>query len=496
MMENTNDSLHDLRMQEILLLQEIEIKNSQLKLLRMKMEYLRSSSDKQEVNPSPRMETCKNEASPVSSFSTGKDGLNPCVDSLQKTVTKVQTSINVGKREDLNLRPNGGIQIPKIKEQSLNSPVISKNYYVVFNGPYPGIYLNWDLAEQAVKGHSGVKHKKFKSYDEAKAAASIFTTSEQKAPLELIRDNSRINPYKTALAKVSNLKIIGKLPAKQQVEFHLEEDSDFDIKVTNTWEDFAYLYSIARNATPKQFQEEKFYTTDKNNISYINIFPGADPELPYEAYQFGLLSTIYPGDKLEEIQHFPENFRTAILQFKKKCLSKTQQIFIKFQSTTAFWEEHEEMDNFISPYNYVNIGAVKERIYSPSKEMPISVEKRDLKILAEEKMLNIIERLFNLPEEPKLHINMSTYTMLVTSSSHKGMTPQDKKKLEAFKERVISPLAMGRHNESFCKKKEKLLARLGDQYVCRFCTAKEKVVEDKSGENHATSVSGASTSTL
>lgn len=256
--------------------------------------------------------------------------------------------------------------------------------------------------------------------------------------------------------------MIGKkvVQATKQIEFPLEEDQDFNIKVENSYEDFAYLYSVARRATPAQFSEEHFYTTDKNNLSYINVFPGAEKELVFESFQFGLLDTIYPGDKLEEIKCFPEQFRTAVQQFKKKCLNKDQQVFIKFQSTIAFWESHEEIDNFISPYHYVNIGAVKERIYFPSKEMPVSLEKKDLKHLAEDKLLNIIERLFSLLEDAKIHINMTTYSVLVTSFSHKGLSPQDKKKLEAFKERVISPLAMGRHEESFCEKKKRLLARL------------------------------------
>nr|WUF06584.1 caulimovirus viroplasmin [Angelica bushy stunt virus]WUF06591.1 caulimovirus viroplasmin [Angelica bushy stunt virus] len=476
-MENTNINL--LEMQELILLQEIEAKTQELKLLRLRREYLKSvnqTSDQQRVIPTPCLETSKNVASPVT-LSIGKDGSNPCADSLQKTMIDVQTSNNVSNASVLTLKPNGGIQIPeKSIEKSVACPVGIKNYYVVFNGPYPGIYTSWNIAEKAVKGRSGVQHRKFKDFAEAKAAAAIFTNSEQIAPLELILDDSRINPYKMALEKISNLKVIGKkVPvAKQQVEFILEEDTDFDVKVENTYEDFSYIYSVARRATPQQFEQEHFFTTDKSNLSYINAFPSVHPELVYESYSFGLLNIVYPSESMEEIKLFPEQFRKAILQFRKKCLSKDQSVFIKFQSTLGFWEGHDnDLENYISPYHYVNIGAVKERIYTPSKEMEITLQKEDLKQLAEEKGLEIIRRLFSLPDEAKIHINLCTYTNLITSFSHKGMTPEDKKKLALFKERIISPLAFGRHNESFCKKKKRLLATFGVAYSCKFCPKAE-----------------------
>ncbi|AMN10081.1 caulimovirus viroplasmin [Angelica bushy stunt virus] len=493
-MENTNADLLD--MQELILIQEIEAKTQELRLLRLRKEYLKSLnkiSDQQRVDPTPCSEKSKNVASPVT-LSTGKDGLNPCVDSLHKTVRDVQTSENVSKKA-LMLKPNGGIQIP---EKSIDHPIVRpvgvKNYYVVFNGPYPGIYTSWNIAEKAVKGHSNVQHRRFKDYAEAKAAAAIFTNNEQKAPLELILDDSRIDPYKTALEKITNLKVIGKKVqvAKHQLEFPLEDDMDFNVKVENSYEDFSYVYSIARRATPRQFELEHFYTTDKTNISYINAFPLADPDLIYESYSFGLLNTVYPSEKMEEIKLFPEQFTKAVIQFKKKCLSKEQQVFIKFQSTIGFWEGHEDMENFISPYHYVNIGAVKERIYFPSKEINIILQKEDLKQIAEEKALNIIERLFTLQEEAKIHVNMATYTVLVTSFSHKGMTTEDKKKLEAFKERIISPLAFGRHEESFCERKKKLLARLGVQYSCKFC---QKKTEDN-GASASTLTSGSPASNM
>lgn len=48
--------------------------------------------------------------------------------------------------------------------------VMSKGFYVVWVGKEPGIYNTWPECEKQTKGVSNAKHKKFKSYVEAKQA--------------------------------------------------------------------------------------------------------------------------------------------------------------------------------------------------------------------------------------------------------------------------------------------------------------------------------------
>lgn len=93
------------------------------------------------------------------------------------------------------LQPNStGIQVQNKSEEK--SPVLEqssegiqepKTYYVVYNGPNPGIYTCWNEANAAVKGISNVKHRKFKTLMQPKASANIYTNAMHKGPLVLIR---------------------------------------------------------------------------------------------------------------------------------------------------------------------------------------------------------------------------------------------------------------------------------------------------------------------
>ena len=45
-----------------------------------------------------------------------------------------------------------------------------QKYYVVWNGPSPGVYSSWEACQEAVNGVSGAKYKSFKSQEEAEDA--------------------------------------------------------------------------------------------------------------------------------------------------------------------------------------------------------------------------------------------------------------------------------------------------------------------------------------
>lgn len=97
----------------------------------------------------------------------------------------------------------------------------------MYNGPNPGIYTSWNIAEQAIKGFSAVKHKKFKTFEEAKVSANLYTTIEFKAPLELINSAEGLKPtFAKALTKEKSSKIsLGTIPKNQQKKL-LEDNTD------------------------------------------------------------------------------------------------------------------------------------------------------------------------------------------------------------------------------------------------------------------------------
>ena len=85
-----------------------------------------------------------------------------------------------------------------------------QKYYVVWNGPSPGVYSSWEACQEAVNGVSGAKYKSFKSqeeaedvfemgeeaYEEAKANNSDVSTSSN--PSESRESSSSSKPERPA----------------------------------------------------------------------------------------------------------------------------------------------------------------------------------------------------------------------------------------------------------------------------------------------------------
>ena len=244
-------------------------------------------TSQQMVNSSPSSEMNKDESIPEQT-APGKEETNPLkAVALPESKTEVQTSITLVKPSNLNLRPNGGIQIPtKTEVQTSAVPTGYKGpkaYYVVFNGTNAGIYTTWEIAEKAVKGFSGIKHKKDKSFAEAKVAANIYTTQEFKAPLQLISSVEALDPtYVGAIThqmESSSIIVLGHIPKSQQLLIQTNEDT-----IETYYSGFNYLYQYGRIATEKKFVSEHFFTTDKKNVNYFNFYPNTDPDMVYEAY--------------------------------------------------------------------------------------------------------------------------------------------------------------------------------------------------------------------
>ena len=56
-----------------------------------------------------------------------------------------------------------------------------QKYYVVWNGPSPGVYSSWEACQEAVNGVSGAKYKSFKSQDEAEDAFEMGEEAYEEA---------------------------------------------------------------------------------------------------------------------------------------------------------------------------------------------------------------------------------------------------------------------------------------------------------------------------
>ena len=56
-----------------------------------------------------------------------------------------------------------------------------QKYYVVWNGPSPGVYSSWEACQEAVNGVSGAKYKSFKTQEEAEDAFEMGEEAYEEA---------------------------------------------------------------------------------------------------------------------------------------------------------------------------------------------------------------------------------------------------------------------------------------------------------------------------
>jgi ribosomal protein L44E len=121
--------------------------------------------------------------------------------------------------------------------------------------------------------------------------------------------------------------------------------------------------------------------------------------------------------------------------------------------------------------------------------MESTLEKKDLRELAEQKLLILINKLFSIMPEDKLKVNLATVNTLITSYSHKGLTEEDYSKIIAFRRQLLHRDAVGSHQDLFCKRKQKELKKFGIQLECQFCSP-TTLEKDEQAKDSSTSDKG------
>ncbi|XP_074337239.1 uncharacterized protein LOC141674431 [Apium graveolens] len=177
----------------------------------------------------------------------------------------------------------------------------------------------------------------------------------------------------------------------------------------------------------------------------------------YESYQYGLLAQVYLANNILEIFRFPKEFRKAVNTFKNNYLKgKEIDLFIKTISTIMCWENEEEYDCPPNqPLHYIQVGPAKEKIYSPSQAMEPTLEKNDLRALAENKLLILINKLFSVQKEDKIKVNLAITHALMTSYSHKGLSEDDYNKVVTFRRQLLQKMLLDRIKKSSARKSKR-----------------------------------------
>nr|WNH14474.1 inclusion body matrix protein [Physostegia virginiana caulimovirus 1] len=455
-------------------IREISRKIDDLKLLQTAVERVNS-----ELCP----ESSRQSESSPKQTALGKDTSNPLKDnSFPKTVTEVQTSTTLVKPSDFSLRPNGFMGKPMPKnlnsrlvdshesDQGIQIPYLAKDYYVVFNGPFAGIYSNWPAAKQATNNISGVIHKKYKGLIEARTAADSYCKKNSVAKLEFIPEAEALQPKQPKRKTPAAI-----LPSS------LKKEADTpDVYIT--MEDFMNVYKAARGTNQEDFHLGHFFTTEKKNLSFYNFCEHSDPEMIRDAFYCGLINTIYPGHNLLEISLLPKEIRKSVKNFRTKCLKDTsKKIFLKFHSTIPRWGSTGEQVYW--PHHLINMGIRSgEEPYQPSKKMEAKLEVQDLEELAVYRVQSFLDKAFDFKQEQKIFVNLIWNRVLITTKSHQPLTTNHVEMILLYQKHCRNHYNFGPHHPLICKNIEKKSV----EYSCDSCTKGKKPKKDGRVEDSPT----------
>lgn len=433
---------------------------------------------KEIVNPCPLGK--KLTASPVDQTATGKDKSSPlmAVD-LPKILEQGQTSRLVTEKE-INLRPNGNQEKPF--KDLLIPTTNEKHYYVVFNGPFAGIYDDWKNARAATKNISDVKFKKYKSLLEANVAAEQFARDNLCSPAKLITKEICLKPdsFSKVLSRPKDRKVsLGRpvqIPEKKKQEPSEAQTEKLSLKAFNWW------YSEARTAEENKLVDEKYFTTDNTNLSYFNFVKNADPEQVYEAFRYGLVRSIYPSVNLQELRSFPKAFINAVKKFRTKTSSgkADRDIYLKVSSALPVFINGEIA---YEPHHIVQIGFSKDARYEPSKAMELTVEKDDLIELAKRKFNNVLDKAFDFYDESRSFINYVDDRILLHSKKATVIGEEDIPKILQFRKTMTKHLIFGEHFEDLCL----LISKKDDSFQCPLCKAAAEIKHNLKVDTHCSS---------
>ncbi|CAA28361.1 unnamed protein product [Carnation etched ring virus] len=466
------------------ILKEIAFLELRLQSLKLELEFVRSSGSEQKGKIEPFRPNSECSATPMQT-AIGKESSNPLMAiSLPKAEKKHSKASEVPSPHKTVkefseipkdfLRPNQGIQIPKKnedhssssskEEKGIQNP--KKDFYVVYNGPYAGIYDHWGTAKKATNKIPGVSYKKFKDMLSARTSADIYTNAQFGEKLKYI-PGATTSPKSFAEAlttRPSNMKSLGKPKF-----IKIEEDDDVGFNPEFDLKSFLYIYKYGRNLEEEHFLTDRAFTIDKKEISYLNFVNNSDPEGILESFKAGLVRFIYPSTNLQELRLLPKVLKSSVQRFRKKCIKDSEkEIFLKIKSTIPCWEDYYNgLDDSVSyrPNYLVQIGISKGVNYQPSQKMEAVVLKEQWQGIAEEKAIEFFQAIEDILSNEKIFIIYCDDRILIYSSSPKERTKEDLMAILNFQSEVSSCKLLGFHSDKICSYLNKK-ASVGKPYSC------------------------------
>nr|QOJ37923.1 ORF6 protein [Grapevine-associated caulimovirus] len=428
---------------------KIELQRKELLLLKKEVKLLRKEAALMRLEAKRKRLVAAEEEDEDSDSSSGDDQELPRSPELKEgkicVAIEQKESSNAEERgvknEEVSTFRHEQAKDSAIQQEQKSTSFAGKKqlqkWYVVYNGPNPGIYASWPEASKAISGISGLIHKSFTNRIDAEGSLANYRMPKLTFAQKVVQPVQPKNKF-TFIGNISK-------PTKVTIEGIKEELR------TISPEKFFELYNKARKHSGESMEEDCFFTTDVMNTSKYNLLEGSDPKFAYQLFQCGLIENVYPSSNLMELQYFPENFKKAIRNFRRRVKATDRPVYLNFTSSLVDWTDLGEV---LTPYHFIKLG-----LASPNREVktPQVLEEKVFSIesLYDERarsLLKIYKELKKINTRRDMRVNYATTRILMVSHSSQPLPEEDAVKVGHLEARFISgQLDVGKKtSEYFC----------------------------------------------
>ncbi|PWA60009.1 reverse transcriptase [Artemisia annua] len=369
--------------------------------------------------------------------------------------------------ESPSSRKNEFIKIEEdVEEIVQNSSIGKQKWYVIFNGPFKGIYSDWALASPHIIGKS-VSHKSYTSQEEAKQALKesykTVTTEEVQKSRRFISLNQRLQEKSP---RINPIDLIRSIPTTREREEMKKPSVE---KFQRLWDSVIHYDEV--QAT------KSFYPSKRPIGPKVVFLPGAAPTDVHEYFVHGLVDTIYTdGTTIREFQEFPIQVQNIIKTYNA-LFAHHRPLYFKLHSSYPVFDNNNHK-LLVPSITLAELG-VSNDVYPPKYEL------RDDLPPAIPSSQNLVDALAGVffaslklgtgtRQKSDIKINYSKNNMLIYSKYSKGTIDDEQLKVladfeEPF-EKFTEPLSILPEDFkiALCQKLFHI-----SRHVCEYCTASQ-----------------------
>lgn len=360
---------------------------------------------------------------------------------LQKSLEVVASAVHINlEQSEIILKPQDKAPAKRIKAKEASEIILKpqnkatakritakeaqqEKYYVIFNGPFRGIYRDWHTVARLTQGMSKILHKSYNTEEEANKA---FAESNKEITTS-IPTTSQITTLNKPEATIA------KIPTFQE---RLQQKQKMSVQAfKNYWKSIT-KYSEAATTLG-------FYPTNRSNTPKVVFVPGAAPMTIYQYFRYGFTDTIYFTSE-QAFSEFPQKFQNAIKFFKTKVVKEEKVLFLRTHTSYPLLKGETGL---IPSLSVCRIG-VASGDYLLRDEFP-----EDL-TLTRETMMRILAGVYFASQsltskeygKNNIRINYCDETSIIYSTSSKPITEDQIELLNAFQspfntfEGLLAPL--------------------------------------------------------